>query len=68
MSHHNLAGNLRPTYGADIALLSYPHMVILLLYMAGGGGPPDLKRKNVCHVHNLKFYFRHPLAADETKT
>ncbi len=46
----------RPPYGADIALLSYPHMVILLLHMAGGGGrggPPDLKRENVRHVRNF---------------
>ncbi len=49
-SHRNLASNLRPPYGADIALLSYPHMVILLLYMAKrgegrGGVHPTLNAK-----------------------
>ncbi len=57
MSHGNLAGTFGQPYCADIALLSYPHMVILLPYMAGGGGRggglPDLKRENVRHVRNF---------------
>ncbi len=53
MSHGNLAGTFGQPYCADIALLSYPHMVILLPYMAGGGGLPDLKRENVRHVRNF---------------
>ncbi len=55
-SHCNPASNLRPPYGADIALLSYLYTVILLLYMAGGegrGGLPDLKHENICHVCNF---------------
>ncbi len=52
VSHCNPAGNLKPPYGADIALLSYPHMVILLLYMAAGGGG----RGGVHPTLNAKMY------------
>ncbi len=58
MSHSNLAGTFGQPYCADIALLSHPHMVILLPYMAGGG---------VYLTLNVKMYvmyailFRHPL-------
>ncbi len=57
VSHGNPASNFGPLYCTDIALLSHPYMVILLPYMAGGGreggGRPDLKHKNVHHVHNF---------------
>ncbi len=51
MSHGNLASTFGQPYCTDIALLSHPHMVILLPYMAGGGG-----RGGVCLTLNAKMY------------